>query len=185
MKSDLVRIVLMSLVTLVATSAQAQQLWDRARDGMTVAEVRKAFPKAKDNPKASMPNQQRVDGAKWMLELPDVKIAGLTFIASFAFLNDELDQVNLNAEGSTKQIKDAHTRLVNSFRAKYGAPVEENNFSTKYHSNVSEKWMSNSTQISILTINNNAVPGIDQLGIGSIDINYRIGPMGSRRNRKK
>lgn len=156
----------------LAIMSGGQPLWDRALDRMTVQEVRKAFPKAKDNPRREQDTYD--DGSKSLLILSGVKMAGLEFIASFVFLNEKLILVSLSTNGPGKQIEKAHMHLVESFQAKYGVAHEDKRI-TSLHSSWDEEWMNNATQI-LLWTSIYKTPDDKQYGSGDIKINYRVRP---------
>ncbi|MGQ0922038.1 hypothetical protein ACT44R_15530 [Acinetobacter baumannii] len=111
---------------MVSTSSYCQIIWQKAEKGMTVAQVKKNFPKAQN----VQPTDGTTlgDGALRLLELSDYEINNFKFDAFFYFKDGKLIQVTLKAKQSENQTL-AYKKMVEAFRMKYGEEKSTNNMS--------------------------------------------------------
>ena len=111
---------------IVSSSAFCQIIWQKAEKGMSIAQVKKNFPKAQ----SVQPTDGTTlgDGALRLLELPDYDINNFKFDAFFYFKDAKLIQVTLKAKDSENQAL-VYKKMVEAFRMKYGEEKSTNNMS--------------------------------------------------------
>lgn len=111
---------------IVSSSAFCQIIWQKAEKGMSVAQVKKNFPKAQ----SVQPTDGTTlgDGALRLLELSDYDINNFKFDAFFYFKDAKLIQVTLKAKDSENQPL-VYKKMVEAFRMKYGEEKSTNNMS--------------------------------------------------------
>ncbi|HHP7874303.1 hypothetical protein C7G98_05265 [Acinetobacter baumannii] len=114
------------LSVMFSTSTFCQIIWQKAGKGMTVAQVKKNFPKAQ----IVQPTDGTTlgDGAVRLLELSDYDINNFKFDAFFYFKDAKLIQVTLKAKDSENQAL-VYKKMVETFRMKYGEETSTNNMS--------------------------------------------------------
>lgn len=121
------KIVFIFIISLmVSTSSFCQTIWQKAEKGMTVAQVKKNFPKAQNVQPTN--GTTLGDGALRLLELSDYEINNFKFDAFFYFKDGKLIQVTLEAKQSENQTL-AYKKMVETFRMKYGEEKSTNNMS--------------------------------------------------------
>ncbi|SDU15833.1 hypothetical protein SAMN05216210_2114 [Halopseudomonas salegens] len=81
-------------------------------------------------------------GAKELLAVPDVEIAGNTFVASFFFKDNGLTQVmlKLTGEETTDGMERAYVSLYGAFRAKY-CDEELTTMNTAFMRTMTTEWL--------------------------------------------
>lgn len=154
------RACVMVFAVLSSPFSYSQTLWTKGEYGMTVDQVRSAFPGTIDTPK---PEHLRT-GAVGLLTLPGIQISSQPFHANFYFVAGKLVQVTLSLEnekvfGATLvTFKDIEEIL----RAKYG-PEITHEISPGVVSMAKASWMSGSVNIGLLAMavaNNPAIMNI-------------------------
>jgi hypothetical protein len=153
------------LVCLQLPVADAQQFWDRTRDGMSLQTIRKTFPKAEDNPRP----ESLLDGSRDLVHLRDAKLGGHPFHARFYFFEDQLVQARLISQGPSAQTQPAHAGASATLRARYGPPIYAGSDSFTGGSSRKDTWKSGATRID-LHMDCVALPGADNC---LVLVNYR------------
>lgn len=161
---NLMRASTLMAALLFSSFANAQALWREANYGMSIDEVRAAIPEVAD---AANPGEL-AGGAKGLLTIPKVQIAGSAYQARFFFLNDKLVQVMLSLDNPGKFDSSLRTfeTLEELLRVKYGREVQRQ-VKRGVVNQASATWMAGGTNISVLTYsfdNDNA----------SLNINYQV-----------
>lgn len=149
---------------LFGSLAQAQTLWRDTNYGMSIDQVRAAIPEVADAVKPG----ELAGGAKGLLTIPKVQIAGADYQARFFFLNDKLVQVMLSLDNPGKFDSSLRTfeTLEELLRVKYGREIKRE-VKRGVVNQASATWMAGGTNISVLTYsfdNDNA----------SLNINYQV-----------
>lgn len=104
---------------LVASGAQAQELWGGTGVGMTPGDVRKAFPAAQ-----AMPDPVRkVSFGSLLVSIPEVDVFGHRGRADFYFDGDRLTTVRLIVE-SQDLTQQSNRLVVEKIQAELGRPPE-------------------------------------------------------------
>lgn len=131
---------------LMCFSAQAQELWRSAVDGMTPAQIQRAFPEAAP---PSKPSPLR-DGSNNLLSLNNVQIVGKPFVADFYFLEDRLVQVKLVAEvsGVVNDSLLVFEDTARALRDKYGPELNKEMKRDVLGATASADWMTKEITIS-------------------------------------
>lgn len=140
---------LVLLALAVSPIAVADTLWGKAVAGASVAEVKAAIPEATDH--EPTPDQKIKSGAKKLLTLTPVPVAGKDFTAEFFFGNDNLEQVSLSFQKPGIDPDDCHhtsNSVVEALRAKYGKELTRDVSSRS----ASMSWSSGKTSISLFTL---------------------------------
>lgn len=107
----------------LASKAPAQpNVWTDLKAGMTMGEVKRLVPQTQSGNGSSLKN-----GAKALLTVAPVSVAGLDFEPNFFFLGDKFHRVNFsgpmgNDNASNKQ---AFDKLLDIFRKRYGNPATQ------------------------------------------------------------
>lgn len=117
-------VILTTLLLFVTTQASAQQLWSKAEAGMTVEQVKQAFPEA------IVPSDPSTLGSadrpKEGLRIRNLDVGGTPFRVKFYFAGGRLDQVTLNYTGESGfNVALSRYRTVNTLlRSKYGPEID-------------------------------------------------------------
>lgn len=137
------------ILALLVSQAHAQTLWGKSQYGMTAEQVKAVFPNAENPAKPS----QLGNGAKALLSLPGVQIAGTTFRANFYFLSEKLVQVTLTSQdrGQFDTVLRTFETIEELLRAKYGREIQRE-VKRGTLSQASATWMSGSTNVSVLAM---------------------------------
>lgn len=116
------RVALVGFAFLIGTTGgMAQQLWQAASYGMSVPQVKAAFPSAIELDPS--PGKTLRSGAVGLLEIKDVQIVGRPFAAVFFFLGGLLTQVSLSHDGDPSSALNTFNELTAALRSKYGAEI--------------------------------------------------------------
>lgn len=133
----------------VSPIAGADTLWGKAVAGASVAEVKAAIPEVTDH--EPTPGEKIKSGAKKLLALAPVPVAGKDFTAAFYFGDDKLEQVSLSFQKPGIDPSDCqHTgdSVVEALRAKYGKELTRSVSSQS----TSMSWSSGKTSISMFAL---------------------------------
>jgi hypothetical protein len=124
----------------------AQTLWTKSEYGMTVEQVKAAFPEAV----APVTIDHLYGGAANLLVMPGIEIAGSTFKANFFFLSEKLIQVTLSLEspGQFGTVMVSFKSVEEVLRAKYGNEIQRD-FSGGTYQHANETWLSGPTNITL------------------------------------
>lgn len=145
--------------------ASAQVLWRTANYGMTVSQIEKAFPEAKEP--GEKPGVLGT-GAIELLTIQNISLADRSFKASFYFKNKKLDQVTLSLTESLPYEVAIGTfeNLADSLRAKYGKETSKKNTQGLFE--MSEiNWMVGKTNINLFLMAVTKTPA-------TLNINYQV-----------
>ena len=98
-------------------------LWTNLKHGMSVEEVQRKVPEAKAGTNDSLSN-----GARQLLRVDQVPIAGASFDAGFFFASGKFIRVNLSGPMNVANEDNMRTfdRVVTLFRSKYGSEIRNN-----------------------------------------------------------
>ena len=127
--------------------ADAQELWRESEYGMTVDEVRRAFPEAVE---PSDPDSYD-SGALERFRIDDIEISRGNFRSSFYFLNDRLIQVVLHGQDE-RDYETQHPlfrRISQLLRMKYGEPSINDEKVTRYSGRHDAIWINGETDITM------------------------------------
>ena len=116
------RTIFVTLFFLVSLQVSATELWGGAHAGMTLDEVRAAFPKAG----APLSPGVFAGGRLNLLEAPGPELAGKPFLVEFVFDSGSLDEVllRLNETMTISETAPVVSVLRSALTSKYGEPVE-------------------------------------------------------------
>ncbi len=154
-----------AILGLCTFAASAQVLWQTASYGMTVAQIEKAFPEAKEP--SEKPGVLGT-GAIELLTIQNISLANRSFKASFYFKNKKLDQVTLTlTESLSYQVAlGTFENLADSLRAKYGKETSKKNSQGLLE--MSEiNWMAGRTNINLFLLAVAKNPA-------TLNINYQV-----------
>jgi hypothetical protein len=144
MKKILGLCLVMGLVGWSATS-HSKVLWQNTQTGMSVSQVEKIFPQAKQ----TEPRYETMlgDGSQRLLEIKNYKINIYYYDAEFYFNRGKLTQVTLALQDD-QPIGAALEALTDAFRVKYGKEVtsREDRFSME------KKWLTKDKTIVKLSV---------------------------------
>lgn len=137
-----------STCTLFASTAYAQALWQKTTYGMTAEEVAAAVPGI-EFITSSRPSML-YSGARELMRLPEISVAGYRLVGRFYFKDEKLEQVMLElpATRDWRTVVRAYADLHQALATKYGKPVppgagEESNEAT---------WIQGKTNITLAAI---------------------------------
>jgi len=132
---------------------------------MTVAEVQSAVPEAVRPAKPDTLG----NGARGILEVPNVEITARTFTATFFFLDQRLTQVTLgmDAPGSFNIGKMHFESLLDALRVKYGKEQSLSNENLGGLKTREATWLSGKTNVGLLLL---AVGDAES----TLNINYQV-----------
>lgn len=141
----LIRLALLAILFAMSWGACAQQLWQESVYGMSLAEVRRAFPDAVAGDGVALSG-----GAQRLLVIDDVRIANHNFRAAFFFQDTGLVQVTvqLSDELAGYQVKGLTETLRTALRSKYGAETSSE-VGTTPGDHLTAIWMVGQTNISL------------------------------------
>lgn len=126
-------------------------LWTNLKQGMSLAEVRQKVPEAKPGDNASLSS-----GARGLLRIENVAIAGTNFTAQFYFSADKFIRVNLSGSMSETNENNIKTfeKILEIFKPIYGTELsrELNNEKIGLSGNAEWKIDAGKVWISILPI---------------------------------
>jgi hypothetical protein len=152
------------LFGLFSVHAQAQALWNGARYGMTVDQVQRVVPDARqpDRPDGVVSNGRRTEE---LLTVPAIQVADRTFTAHFYFLDARLVQVTLSAP---RDILDGeapllYERLLTALRSKYGVELNTTRSNPGAMSVRDTEWMSGRTNVDLYMMQFAGTPPIVNL----------------------
>ena len=112
------KLLLGCVLSLVAVSANAEVLWQKAETGMTPNKVKSLFPNAIENDSTGyVPNN-----GKSLLKIPNYKVGMIDYKVDFIFNDDKLSMVRLQNFGSTANSAFEMTREL--LKQKYGQPFD-------------------------------------------------------------
>lgn len=161
----MIRTAFFALALLFSSFSSAQALWTKAEYGMTVGQVKTAFPGAVDSPKSS----QLKSGARALLTLPNVQVGGASFSGNFYFLSDKLVQVTLSLDnpGNFDSVLRTVETIEELLRAKYGREIQRELKRGRFLNQASLTFMSGPTNVSVLA-----------MGVGDskaiLNVNYQL-----------
>lgn len=147
-ESMLIRLALLAILFAMSWGACAQQLWQESVYGMSLDEVRRAFPHAVAGDGA--PLSAGADAARRLLVIEDVRIANHNFRAAFFFQDTGLVQVTvqLSDELAGYQVKGLTETLRTALRSKYGEETSSE-VGTTPGDHLTAIWMVGQTNISL------------------------------------
>lgn len=137
--------VALAAIAFVATSiAQGQTLWTTAQYGITVEQVRAAFPKAVA---ASEPSKIH-HGGLGLLTMPGIQLGSNNFRVTFYFRADHLEEVwlSLDETVSFDRAIVVFSSVEELLRAKYGTELQRKISHGSYNS-ADESWLAGPTDI--------------------------------------
>jgi hypothetical protein len=162
--NKLLRVLFTCVALALGSAAHAQTLWTAAQYGMTVEQVKAAFPSAVP---ISTPDKL-YGGSQGLLTVPGVHVAASDFHAIFYFNKDRLVQVTLASDKKQRfesMLVDFHS-VEEILRAKYGPELQRK--ITRGSLDVAEEsWLAGPTNISLYGM---GVRGSDAL----LNINYQV-----------
>jgi hypothetical protein len=143
------RFALFITALLFSSISSAQTLWTKADYGMTVPQVKAAFPDAVRPVKPS----HLGNGAEAALSLGDVQIAGSRFRVQFYFLSEKLVQVTLALEDAGKfdSVLRTFEAVEVVLRVKYG-PQLKREVQRGMLNQASSSWMAGRTNVSLFAM---------------------------------
>ena len=103
--------------TKMAMSSASPNLWTNLKSGLSVAEVQRMVPQAKKGDYSSLSN-----GARGLLQVSSVNVAGKKFAANFFFLGDRFHRVNFSGamNDSNESNLKAFNQIFEGFQSRYG-----------------------------------------------------------------
>lgn len=114
------KLLLGGVLALMAVSASAEVLWQKAETGMTIQQVKTLFPNAVVDDRGGT----YVGGSKSLLHIPNYAIGSNNFDVSFIFDNEKLSLVRMQQiSGSPRVGFDTMKTLLIQ---KYGKPMDYN-----------------------------------------------------------
>lgn len=131
-------------------SSPVHALWREARSGQSVAEVRQQFP---DAVTAAEP-ETLYSGARGLLLIPSLELAGVELVALLYFLDGALTQVDLEFQGGAAErsvIKANFDKLRDALEGQYGPGIDELSDDPYLHKR-STRWRSGQTRIQLLEL---------------------------------
>lgn len=142
-----VRFLMIIVAFLLSPVVYAQTLWTKAEYGMTVEQVKAAFP---DAVTASKPSQL-YGGAVGLLTLPGIHVAASDFHATFYFAAGKLIQVTLSSDkrSSFEGMLVTFGAVEEILRAKYGAELQRQ-VSRGVYSSAEASWLAGPVNITLL-----------------------------------
>lgn len=145
------KMLLIVCLMLCAFSAHAQSLWGKTTFGMSMEEVRNAYPEAKEDPSP----ESLKSGAKSLLTMSGIEIAGRDYTADFYFdQSSQLQQVMLmpTVKLTAAEGKAAIDMLKEGLNSKYGQPSSTTGSPGGLASIQSWTWMSGKSNITLTYI---------------------------------
>ena len=138
---------LAAILALWAAPTHAQQLWQKAMYGMTVAQVQQAMPETQPyaGPKTTH------EGGIEELAQEGVEIAGLPFRAAFFFADHKLTGVVLDATSVTdyRSALQHKAKLLPALEAKYGVTTDVKRTAISIIEMTTWRWVSGDTLIQL------------------------------------
>ena len=136
-----------SLLYIPAFANSQELLWDDARTGMTVDEVRNLYPNAVLLEKPGMFN----NGMKELLNIEGLQISNIPLTIRFLFLDKQLRRVMLtvDTESDYSEFDTYVDRLSGLLRVKYGVPFEDTDKIDHTTRTVSHSWKPNERNITL------------------------------------
>lgn len=149
------------LVLVFFSWAAAQTLWGDTVYGMSPEEVVEAVP-------GTVPfsdDAKLASGAQALLQLEDIEILGMHFEARFYFLDNKLEQVNLDLkdpeDGASEKYH--YEALTTALRARYGPEINSDIKDSSIGIIAETTWLSGDTNINLFLIGIGESPAL--LGI--------------------
>jgi hypothetical protein len=143
------KLLLIAALTLCAFSAQAQSLWGKTKVGMTVEQVKAAYPGAYDPPG----DDKLGSGALELLVVEGVQLADTKFKARFFFADGKLSNVLLGLDQEFANVGSGwavYDTIKNALSSKYGNPTDVENKSDSFTKKMSADWVSGPLSVSVL-----------------------------------
>jgi hypothetical protein len=149
----------------MSLAAEAQVLWQKASYGMTVAQVKQAFPNAIEPSDGGT----LYSGAKELLRERDVEVAGEKFDAGFLFNAGKLEQVTLKAKERKRfgLMFPTFEQIRILLRARYGRELSSDVERGSTMSTAKAEFLHGKTNISVLLL------GVSD-NSALLNINYQV-----------
>lgn len=127
-----------TVAKVVASAGSSQMIWTGLKQGMTVDEVRQNVRNAKAGAEDRLFN-----GARELLRVEGVNVAGIAFNAGFFFQAGRFAQVNLSGPAmvGNKENLGNFDRVVADFRAKYGQESRNKVSNERFGLSADAEWL--------------------------------------------
>lgn len=144
-------------------SSHSQTFWQKTKYGMSIGEVKKAYPEAI----SLVDGGTLIDGAKALLVIENYQLLKNKFHINFYFKNDKLVQVMISIDKNEKSTPDLFNKVEELLDEAYGKAVQKevNANRSGYISYANAVWRNQKTRIRVFFMGG---------GTNILNINYQF-----------